>query len=92
MDDERQEGRVPCARAAVTPQQHARELIPLPQLPPPGTPVHLQKAPVALAHGKLLQKVERFISVSNVAMILWSVEIKCLNWQSLEHALGSSSF
>jgi hypothetical protein len=30
--------------------------------------------------------------VSNLALILLSVEIKCLNWLSLEHALGELNF
>lgn len=60
---------------------------PLPPRTPPGTGLT-----VALAHGKILPEVERFISVSNLIAILQSVELKCLNWQPLERALGSLSF
>lgn len=38
---------------------------------------------MALAHGKTLPEMERFISVSNPIAILRSVEIKCLTWQPL---------
>lgn len=85
------EGVSPFAGAALALNPQLSELIALPGLNPLGTSVPCRRPQGLL----LLEKYSRGLEVSSLSdlgLIVQSVETKCLNWQAPEPTLGSSSF